>query len=160
MINSAFSSRRLSRRLSRSSRSTSPAGGLAQRGLGPRGFGASPQATPAANCRRQPVSVELYSPSRLSNAPSSPGLRQRLASSRIRRLYPVLKLRRTGRFDTSGSGNLPPPPPTPLDSVPFCGVEAASTSPLHSSSVFMTLPRPQLCTLNSTQPVVSPFIDT
>src|SRR5215470_15157645 len=127
----------ISSSLSSESCSTSPASGLAQRGLGPRGFGASPQATPAANCRRQPVSVELYSPSRLSNAPSSPGLQQRLASSRIRRLYPALKLRRTGRFDTSGSGNLPPPPPTPLDSVPFCGVEA-STSPLHNSSDFMT----------------------
>jgi hypothetical protein len=58
---------------------------------------------PAARSRRHIVKCELYSASRRSSAPISPGLEQRSTSSSTDSLYAGLKCRRLATARTSGS---------------------------------------------------------
>lgn len=59
---------------------------------------------PASRSRRQVLRCELYSPSRRSSAPITPGLVHRLASSSTESLYAALNCRRLADARTSVSG--------------------------------------------------------
>src|SRR5580765_1937076 len=71
--------------------------------LGPRFCGASAARSAASRWRRQVLKLEEYTPSRRINAPISPGLVQRSAASKMRRLSALDKCRRRARGTTSES---------------------------------------------------------
>src|SRR4249920_486708 len=71
--------------------------------FGPRLTGANAASSAASRWRRQVLKDEEYTPSRRISAPISPGLLQRSAASRIRRLSALEKCLRRARGTTSGS---------------------------------------------------------
>ena len=97
---SARSSFRVSFAISSSRRST---------GLRPRGRPSSFSA-PSRCCLRQYVRCDVYSPSRRSSSPTSPGLVHASAFSRISSLYFAVNDRRLACKTSSGSGTPPGPP--------------------------------------------------
>src|SRR5581483_6338886 len=101
MIVSAHSSWACKRASSRLSWAFSTAKGSLLR---PRFLGCKPFQAPSRISRRQFVRCDEYSPSRRSKAPRARGLRQVLASFRIRSLYSAEKVRRFAFRLTSGSG--------------------------------------------------------
>ena len=72
-------------------------------GFGPRFF-ASSRSDPPRAAFRHPDRCELYSPSRRSSRPTSPGVSQASARSTIANLYSAVKRRLVAFADTSGSG--------------------------------------------------------
>lgn len=105
MICSARSSFWRIRARSRSSASIRRASARAASGFGPRRLALSAEFSWTSISRRQWVRCELYSPSRRSSAPISPGALQAAASRRMRRLYAAEKRRRLACATTSGSGS-------------------------------------------------------
>ena len=73
-------------------------------GLRPRGLPSSLTA-PSLRCLRQYVRCDVYSPSRRSSSPTSPGLVHASASARIRALYSAVNERRLACSTSSGSGD-------------------------------------------------------
>ncbi len=103
MMRRALRSSSRSRAFSRSSFRTFLASRFPSEGLGPRFF-ASPLSDPSRAAFRHDDRCELYSPSRRSNSPISPGVSQASACSTIESLYAAVKRRRVAFADTSGSG--------------------------------------------------------
>ena len=103
MTSSALSRRLLKPSRSRVSWAMCSVSALFASTLGPRFCGARAARSAASRWRRQVLKDEEYTPSRRMSAPISPGLVQRSAASRMRRLSALENCLRRARGTTSAS---------------------------------------------------------
>src|SRR6202140_845155 len=148
MIASACSNLRPSRAFSRLACASSAVKGFRAVGFGPRLAGVSAPRAPLTRCRRQPVRVDEYKPSRRRIAPIPPTSVAPSISARTRSFVCAVKVRRRGRSDISGTaaaggattGALPPPPPPAAAGAgTTVGLRPPSAPAPAASSVFVSL---------------------